>query len=98
MAKIILNNEEFDFTNYNRTTYFSENTITGNGYIGGLKGTDLTTRLETLARNPITSLSIKTDDSRVIYSLNNINATINNMDENYDGVSDVNIGLNIQFN
>ena len=97
MAKIILNNEEFDFSNFNRTTTFSEGSINSSGSIGGIQGTNVHTRLETLAQNPITSLSIKVGDNSIIYSLNDINARINNIEEYYDVLESINVGLNIQF-
>lgn len=99
MAKIILNNEEFIFINYNRNTYFSEEEITSNGYINGIGGENARSRLDTLGQETITSITIKNNYNITIYSLENIEAKIVNIDESYaDGQDGVTISLNIKFN
>lgn len=98
MAKIILNNEEFDFQGYNRNTYFNGDSITSTGYVNGLTGTNLAQRLYALAEEPLTSIAIKKDDDTVIYTLANLNAKVNSIDENYNGIDAVLTNLNLQFN
>lgn len=99
MAKIILNDEEFAFSGYSRTTYFNaDETISSSGYIGDLRGNNLATRISALAQEPITFLSIEKDDGTEIYTLNNINAKINSMDESYNGTDMIMTNLNLQFN
>ena len=98
MAKIVLNNEEFGFQGYNRNTYFNGENITSTGYITGLSGSDLPARLEALAESALTSIIIKKEDNTVIYSLTNLNAKINSIDENYNGIDAVLTSLNLQFN
>ena len=97
MAKIILNNEEFDFSGYNRSIYFSDENMTSNGYISNLRGTNVTNRLSDLAQETITSITIKKDND-VIYELDDIDAKINTMDESYNGDDAVITNVNIQFN
>ena len=97
MAKIILNNEEFDFSGYNRSIYFSDENMTSNGYISNLRGTNVANRLSDLAQETITSITIKKDND-VIYELDNIDAKINTMDESYNGDDAVITNVNIQFN
>ena len=96
MAKIILNNEEFDFQGYNRNTYFNNENLSSNAYISGLNGENLNARLVALAQTTIGSLIIKNDD-KVIYSLENIHAKVMNIDENFNGTDMININLNLQF-
>jgi hypothetical protein len=99
MAKIILNNEEFVFTNYNRNTYFNEEEITSNGYINGISGENARSRLDALGQETITSIAIKNNYDITIYSLENIEANVTNIDESYaDGQDNITISLNIKFN
>ena len=98
MAKIILNNEEFDFQGYSRNTYFNEDTMSGTGYISGVSGSNLATRIQALAFQPITSITIKKSDDTVIYSLENIDVKIQSVDEAYNGVDMVITNLNLIFN
>lgn len=98
MAKIILNDEEFSFQGYNRNTYFNEDSMNSNAYISTLRGPNLASRLQALAESTITSISIKKEDETVIYSLTNISAKINSIDESYNGDDAINTNLNIQFN
>lgn len=98
MSTITLNNEEFNFTSYNRNTYFSADSMSSSGYIGGLEGANLATRLQALAQTSITSITIKKEDETVIYSLQDIDAHITNIDESYNGIDMVITNLNLQFN
>jgi len=46
MAKIILNNEEFNFDGYTRNAYFNTETENNNNvYINNIRGNNLNTRL-----------------------------------------------------
>lgn len=96
MAKIILNNEEFNFLGYNRNTYFNGDTIQSNAYISALDGENLPTRLQTLAEDTITSIKIKVNDE-IIYNLTNLDAKISNFDEAFNGSDAVNTNVNINF-
>lgn len=98
MAKIILNNEEFNFLGYNRNTYFTGDSMNSTAYITTMSGDNLNSKLQSLAQNSIESIVIKMEDNTVIYSLNNIDAKINSIDESYNGIDAVNTNLNIQFN
>ena len=98
MAKIIINDIEFDFTGYSRSTYFSEDSINSNGYVGGLNAEGLNEKLEALAQTSITSISIKRDDDTVIYSIENLDAKIISIEESYNGMDSMNTNINLQFN
>lgn len=102
MAKIILNNEEFNFDGYTRNTFFGTDAInkefiTSNAYITGLKGENLITRLNALSSTSITSLQIVVA-GEVIYTLSDITARFTSMDESFNGIDTINVNLNIQFN
>lgn len=98
MAKIILNNEEFNFDGYTRNAYFNTGTENNNNvYINNIRGNNLNTRLQELLENDITSIAIKVDD-QIIYTLSDIHAKIYSMDEAYNGVNAVTTNINIQFN
>ena len=97
MAKIILNSTEFNFDGYSRNTYFSENSINSTAYINNLRCPDLANVLNALSEEPITSIEIEVDDEP-IYTLSNINAHVNSMEESFNGVDRVNVNLNLQFN
>lgn len=98
MAKIILNNEEFNFLGYNRNTYFTGDSMSSTAYITTMSGDNLNSKLQSLAQDSIESIVIKMEDNTIIYSLDNINAKINSIDESYNGVDAVNTNLNLQFN
>lgn len=97
MAKIILNNEEFDFNGYNRNTYFHDDSISSTAYISDLRSIDLANRLKTLSQTTITSLQI-TVNNEVIYNLADIDAKMTSMDEAFNGVDTINTNVNLQFN
>lgn len=97
MAKIIFNNEEFQFGGYNRNIYFSNDTITSTGYVNMITGTNVANRLQELMNDPITSIVIKKDDDTVIYSLDNLQAQITNIDENFNGNDQVVTNLGLKF-
>lgn len=97
MAKIILNENEFDFDSYTRNTYFNENSISSTAYIGKIHGADLANTLAELGTEAITSISITVNDEP-IYTLSNIDAHITSMDESFNGVDQIHTNLNLQFN
>ena len=97
MAKIVLNEQAFDFDSYTRNTYFNGESITSSAYIGNMRGADLANTLAELGTEAITSISITVNDEP-IYTLSNINAHINSMDESFNGVDQINTNLNLQFN
>ena len=97
MAKIILNEQEFDFDGYSRNTYFNDNTISSTGYIGNIQGANAANALAELGEDTITSISIKVDED-IIYNLTDIDARITSIDESFNGVDRVNTNINLQFN
>lgn len=82
MTKIILNNVEFQLEAYNRNTYFNGNTMSSNASISIGQG-DIDA-LCTLGKTIITSLEIQINDE-TIYTLNNIHAKINELNEYFNG-------------
>lgn len=97
MAKIILNEQEFDFDGYTRNTYFNDDSISSSGYIGNIQGANVANALAGLGEDGITSISIKVGEN-VIYNLTNINAHITSIDESFNGVDKVNTNINLLFN
>lgn len=97
MAKIIFNNEEFQFGGYNRNIYFSNDTITSTGYVNMITGENVANRLQELMNDPITSIAIKKDDDTIIYSLDNLQAQITNIDESFNGNDQVVTNLGLKF-
>lgn len=90
---LVLNGEEFGLKQYNRTTNFTDGTISSTAYA---VLSETSAKLEEIGATTITNLQIKRDDN-VIYSLNNINAQITNIYENLyqEGIE---INLTINFN
>ncbi len=97
MAKIILNNDEFDFLGYNRNIYLNGEDIVSTGYISSISGDNLDSKLNILMQETIESIIIKKDND-IIYSINNLNAKIVSIDESYNGDDAINTNLNLQFN
>ena len=96
MSTVILNSNEFEFSYYNRNTYFNETGLSSTATISGLKGTNVADTLTSLAEDTISLIQIKKDNN-IIYSLEDINAKIQSFDESYDG-NNFNVNLNINFN
>lgn len=93
MNKIKFNNTEFTVETYNKTTYFSGETITSNASCT-LTVNDVTT-LNELVGVPITTIQITHDDT-LIYNLTNISAHIDNVNE-YLSMDRMNTNINIAF-
>lgn len=98
MAKIILNNEEFNFSDYSRNIQFDNGVPKGSGQIGYLTGADVSERLIPFGNTTITSIIIKKDDNTIIYSLEDIEAKITSIDEVFNGFDEVYTNLIFQFN
>jgi hypothetical protein len=97
MAKIILNEQEFDFDGYGRNTYFNEGGMSSNGYINNLRHSNLANILTDLSETTITSIVI-TVENEPIYNLSNINAHITSIEEAFNGTDRITTNLNLQFN
>jgi len=93
MNKIVLNNAEFEIDSFNKNTSYSAGTIMSTGYMSVLT-TDIS-ELNTLAKGIITSLKIYHDET-LIYNLENINATIDNISEYLSG-DHMSITINMTF-
>lgn len=78
MNKIQFNNSQFTLESYNKSTNFSGENITSTAYCT-VVGNDITA-LITIAQEEITSLQIIHDDE-VIYSLQDISAHIDSINE-----------------
>lgn len=96
MATMIFNDTlEFEFNDYSRNTYFNGNSITSEGYINGILGANISTELDDFANVPITSIQIKKEDE-IVYSLQDINATLASINEGYNG-SNVYTNITLRF-
>lgn len=95
MIKIILNNEEFEISAFNRNTYISDGNIISRAYVTLADTANLTSDVHSLASIRLTSLIIKNGED-IIYDAGTINAHIASIDESLVGTA-INIGLNIEF-
>ena len=93
MNKIKLNNVEFEVENYNKSTYFSNDTISTNANCSII--TDNITALNELAEDEITSIQIHHDDT-LIYNLADISARIDSINEWLNG-DRMSISVNFTF-
>ena len=94
MSKIILNNEEFNLSSYNKNTYYTGEVISSTGSCQ-LTDADIDT-LNTMAQGKITSIQIVNDNNQTVYDLNDIDAKIDSINEYYSGMS-MSITLNMTF-
>ncbi len=96
MATMIFNDTlEFEFNDYSRNTYFNGSSITSEGQINGILGANISTELDDFANVPITSIQIKKEDE-IVYSLQDINATLASINEGYNG-SNVYTNITLHF-
>lgn len=94
MNIIKFNNEEFEVESYNKNTNFSGEIITSNGYCS-LRNANMA-NLTALAQTTITSIEI-VHDGTSIYKIENLNAKINSIDENFGG-DRMFVNINLVFN
>lgn len=94
MNKIKFNNVEVTLEGYNRTTYFSDGSISSNGSCNII--TDDMTELNELAQDTITSIQIYSNDT-LIYDLQDIDAKINTISEYLNG-DRISISISLVFN
>jgi len=94
MNTIKFNNTSFEVESYNKNTYFTGESVSSNASCT-IKTNDMTT-VNALAEDPITSITI-THDEEVIYTLTNINAKIDSINEYLSG-DRMNVNINLTFN
>ena len=94
MNVIKLNNTEFPVTSYNKTTNFSNDTITSSAY-AGIQVADMTT-LNALAETTITSIQIFHENTK-IYDTGEIDAHIDSINESM-GEDQMYVSVNLTFN
>ena len=85
---------EFAVDTYNKNTYFNSGIITSNATCAIF--TDDISALNNLALDTITSIKIYHDDA-LIYNLEDINATIENINEYLNG-DRISVNINFNFN
>lgn len=95
MKTLILNNEEFEITSFNKYTSIQRDSVRSNATINMASNTDYD-RLYAMGDDTITSLVIKNGE-KTIYSLSNISARIESMNEIMED-DDVRLVVNIDFN
>lgn len=93
MTTVKLNNTEFVIENYNRSTYFSGETMTSNASCT-VRVTDASA-LSALITENITFIQIK-NDGNIIYTLDNINAKIDSVSEYLSG-DHISTNINMLF-
>ena len=93
MTKIKFNNAEFTLESYNKTTYYSGETIDSNANC--VVFADNITSLNNIALSAITVIQIKVDDT-VIYDLQDINAHIDSISE-YLSDNKIYVNVNLKF-
>ena len=99
MATLILNGEEeFTFTDYYRYINFDNDAVTDTATVNNISGNNAGARLYELAQAPITSLQIKSNSNNIIYTLDNLNGSITNIYEGYNGGETMSANLNLKFN
>lgn len=95
MYKISLNDKQFDIDNYNKSTNFNNGMIDSNIFISLI--TKDITELNKLAEETITSIQIAMENGNVIYTLEDIEAKVSNINEFLSG-DHININLNLTLN
>lgn len=95
MIKIVLNNEEFEISAFNRNTYISDGNVISRAYVTLANTANAVSDVHALAAATITSLLIKNEEE-TIYNAGTINAHISSIDESLVGTA-INVGLNIEF-
>lgn len=93
MNKIKLNNAEFEIENYNKNTYFNEDSISSDASFQ-ITVNDMAV-LNALVKETITDIQITHDDN-VIYTLADLNAHINNINE-YLSFDRINVNVSLRF-
>ena len=94
MNVIKFNNTSFEVESYNKNTYFNGETVNSNANCT-IKANDMTV-VNALAEETITSIEIR-HDGEVIYTLSNINAKIESINEYLSG-DRMNVSINLTFN
>ena len=94
MATISLKNSTFTLHGFTRTTSFDENRMVS--YANCNMNYSLSTNLQELAEDPLTSITIKNNENETIYSLENIDAHIRTIEETLNGEY-MSVNLNIHF-
>ena len=95
MKTLILNNEEFEITSFNKYTSIQRDSIRSNASINMADNSDYN-RLYAMGEDIITSLVIKNGET-TIYSLSNISAKIDSMNEIMED-DIIRLVINIDFN
>ena len=95
MKTLILNNEEFEITSFNKYTSIQRESIRSNASINMADNSDYN-RLYAMGEDTITSLVIKNGET-TIYSLSNIGAKIDSMNEIMED-DIIRLVVNIDFN
>lgn len=93
MNKILLNDAEFEIDNFNKTTTYSNGTITSTAYVSALTNDGAV--LNALGLSTITSIKIYYND-KIIYTLENIEANIESINE-YLATDHIGVNININF-
>lgn len=96
MAKIKLNDTQFNLLGYSKNTYFNQESISSNATCNvSLADIDV---LNELAEDTITSIQIYNNENTLIYNLDNINARIESLNEYLNGDRiDINVNLIFSF-
>ena len=83
MAKLHLNEYDYDVTGYNKSTMMDNNVIVSTASC--TLSTNNNTSLPTLMTTPITTITITNDSDEEIYKLENIEAYITHINEYLSG-------------
>ena len=94
MNVIKFNDTSFEVESYNKNTYFNGETVNSNANCT-IKANDMAV-VNALAEDPITSIEIR-HDGEVIYTLTNINAKVESINEYLNG-DRMSVGVNLTFN
>lgn len=97
MATIIINDSTFQLTGFNRSTAFTDDTISSYAYLSITYDNNASAAIHQIAEGAITSIVIKNSNNETIYTLSDINAKISNIDEILNG-DVITVSVNLQFN
>ncbi len=99
MISMVLNDQSahaFEISSFSRTTSFNAEGANSYGYVGVIPSPSTVAFLQTIGVSGINSIELKNENGESIYTLADIEATIQNIDENLNG-DNMSVNMNLNF-
>ena len=98
MTQITLNDASFALQSYSRNTNFNGDNIDSSGYLYLTMNSNDTAALYNVAKSMINTITIQDESNNIIYSIENAQARILNINESYNGGDNtVTTSVNLHF-